>query len=218
MLSLRSLARAAPRATCLATYSSKVAARPAFQTAFRSSLQTPRCFSTSFVRRDDAAQELAAKLSQEIDLESEENASPADSDSNLEVFKSQNPDWSIDDIAGEQDVLLTRKYEDETITVSFSIADFNTPMPEYESDEALLDEDDFEGQSGGGNTKGAINQGRTSGGNIKVASEDRVAPADREELRDEEDEYDGEDQPAFPASVNVLVQRPGKVSFISTPD
>lgn len=61
-------------------------------------------------------------------------------------------------------------------------------MPQEEMDEAYPDEeDDLESaQSGGGNTKGAINQGRTSGGNIKVAPEDSIAPADREELRDEE--------------------------------
>lgn len=74
-------------------------------------------------------------------------------------------------------------------TVSFSIADFNSQMmPEEEADEAYLDEEDEieTGQSGGGNTKGAVNQGRTSGGNIKVAPEDSIAPADREELRNEE--------------------------------
>lgn len=73
--------------------------------------------------------------------------------------------------------------------MSFSIADFNSQMmPEEEADEAYLDEEDEieTGQSGGGNTKGAINQGRTSGGNIKVAPEDSIAPADREELRNEE--------------------------------
>ena len=61
-------------------------------------------------------------------------------------------------------------------------------MPEDEADEALMDEDDEMGtaQSGGANTKGAVNQGRTSAGNIKVAPEDSVAPADREELRNDE--------------------------------
>ena len=61
-------------------------------------------------------------------------------------------------------------------------------MPEDESDEAYVDEDeDIESaQSGGATTKGAINQGRTSAGNMKVAPEDSLAPADREELRDEQ--------------------------------
>jgi complement component 1 Q subcomponent-binding protein len=61
-------------------------------------------------------------------------------------------------------------------------------MPEEEADDAFADEEeDIEtAQSGGANTKGAVNQGRTSGGNIKVAPEDSIAPADREELRNEE--------------------------------
>lgn len=189
---------------------------PAIHNALRTcvAVQIPRSFSTTFTRRDDASQELAAKLQAEIDLESEDNANPADSDGNIELFKTQNPDWTIEDTQGEQDVLLTRKYDDETITVSFSVADFNNPMPEYETDDALMDEDEFDGQSGGANTKGAVNQGRTSAGNIKIAPEDQVAPADRENLRDEEDEFDseGDDQPAFPANVNVLIQRSGKVS------
>lgn len=75
-------------------------------------------------------------------------------------------------------------------TVAFSIVDFNSPgvMPEDEADEAYMDEEeDVESaQSGGANTKGAVNQGRTGAGNVKVAPEDSVAPADREELRNEE--------------------------------
>ena len=66
-------------------------------------------------------------------------------------------------------------------------------------------------QSGGANTKGAVNAGRTSGGNIRVEPEDRVAPADRPELSDEDAAYeDGEATPAFPARVNVRVTRDGK--------
>ncbi len=40
-------------------------------------------------------------------------------------------------------------------------------------------------QSGGANTKGAINKGGKADGNFKVAPEDSVAPADREELSDD---------------------------------
>jgi hypothetical protein len=77
------------------------------------------------------------------------------------------------------------------VEVRFTIADFNTPYedPESESaDEALMDEEDEmgEGQSGGATTKGAVNQGKTSGGNFKVAPEDDIAPADRDELRNAE--------------------------------
>ncbi|GAB1734908.1 hypothetical protein NU195Hw_g6287t1 [Hortaea werneckii] len=218
MMSLRAFARAAPRITSRINSTTATASfRPALQSAITrssASSQLPRCFSTSFRRCDDAAQELAAKLHQEIQLETEENASPADSDSNIAAFTSQNPHWSIHDTPGEQEVTLTRKYDDETITVSFNIVDFNTPAYEQEeADEAQMDEEEsdfaqMDHQSGGGNTKGAINQGRTGGGNFKVAPEDNVAPADRDGLRSEEDEQEG--GPAFPANVNVLVQRKGK--------
>lgn len=101
------------------------------------------------------------------------------------------------------------------IKVTFSIADFNTMNEEVESDDpALFDEDDnavsdirdMDSQSGGANTKGSINQGRTSGGNVRVAPEDSIAPADRPELADEE----GDEQPSFPARVQVTVTREGK--------
>jgi complement component 1 Q subcomponent-binding protein len=64
-------------------------------------------------------------------------------------------------------------------------------------------------QSGGANTKGAINQGNTRDGNVRVAPEDRIAPADREELVDEYDEEEGGEQ-GFPAHVNIRIERPGK--------
>jgi complement component 1 Q subcomponent-binding protein len=63
-------------------------------------------------------------------------------------------------------------------------------------------------QSGGANTKGSINQGKTQDGNIRVAPEDRVSPADREEL---EDDYEDEgNQQGFPAHVSIRIERPGK--------
>lgn len=65
-----------------------------------------------------------------------------------------------------------------------------------------------EGQSGGANTKGAINQGSAQDGNVRVAPEDRIAPADREELDDEFDE-EGQSQ-GFPARANIRIERPGK--------
>lgn len=107
-----------------------------------------------------------------------------------------------------------------SIRVSFSIADLNAmndDADEYGEDKALYDEDPGEipesAQSGGGNTKGIISQGRTKGGNISVAPEDRVAPADREELADDESaggEEDPNAEPSFPARVNVMIEKKGK--------
>ena len=62
-------------------------------------------------------------------------------------------------------------------------------MPDEEADEAFMDDEEETvetGQSGGANTKGAINQGRTGAGNIKIAPEDSIAPGDHEELRNNE--------------------------------
>lgn len=64
-------------------------------------------------------------------------------------------------------------------------------------------------QSGGANTKGSVNQGRTSGGNIRVGPEGRNAPADRAEL-DDESGADEQQEPSFPAHVFVTIKRPNK--------
>jgi len=210
MHSFRALARAAPRATARLTASStRASIRPAFTSSIKT--QTPRAFAAAFSTSrptfDASAQELAAKLASELQLESE-NADQTASDSNVQSFLSKS-DWQLHDVDGEQIVKLSRKFEDELIEIRFSIADFNNPYPEHEdADEALMDEDmEFgEHQSGGANTKGAINQGNSADGNFKIAPEDNVAPADREGLRDEEDNS----EPAFPANVNVLISRPGK--------
>ena len=107
-----------------------------------------------------------------------------------------------------------------SIRVSFSIADLNAmdqDADEYGDDKALYDEDPTDApesaQSGGANTKGAINAGRTKGGNINIAPEDRIAPADREELMDDESPASDEDpnsEPSFPARVNVMIEKPGQ--------
>ena len=71
----------------------------------------------------------------------------------------------------------------------------------------MFDEDvPEEGQSGGGNTKGSINQGRTKGGNFQVAPEDEIAPADRDELRNDNETQ----EPGFAARAQVHITRPGK--------
>ncbi len=87
---------------------------------------------------------------------------------------------------------------------------------QYSEDKALYDEDSedlpTEGQSGGAQSKGTINQGRTKGGNINVAPEDGLAPADRPELADDEspESEEGEQEPSFPARVNVTIEKPGR--------
>lgn len=70
-------------------------------------------------------------------------------------------------------------------------------------------------QSGGAQSKGTINQGHTKGGNINVAPEDRVAPADREELAEDESPSGEEstEDPGFPIRINVTIEKAGKGSM-----
>lgn len=102
------------------------------------------------------------------------------------------------------------------IRVSFSIADLNNldqDPDDYAEDKAQYDEDESDltdTQSGGAQSKGTINQGRTEDGNFNVASEGRVAPADRPEQEDDESPNDDQGQPGFPARVNVMIEKRGK--------
>ena len=84
-----------------------------------------------------------------------------------------------------------------------------------DGENALDDEemyDDATPQRGGAQSKGTVNQGRTPDGNLNVATEDSVAPADRHELADDEDAAAGEQSqnPAYPAAVHVTITKPGK--------
>lgn len=105
------------------------------------------------------------------------------------------------------------------IRITFTIADLNemNQDEEFDSDPALTDEEAAEAaetnvQSGGANTKGAINQGRTKGGNFAVAPEDSVAPSDREDgsYEDSGSGGEGESEPSFPARIHVNVAKAGK--------
>lgn len=122
-----------------------------------------------------------------------------------------------------------------SIRLVFSIADLNSLDSDADpyGDRALADEEnevddddddlgrgpipEASAQSGGAQSKQSVNAGRTKGGNIAVAPEDSVAPADRPELanddvataEDGEGEQD-EQEPSFPARVNVTITKPGR--------
>ena len=187
MLSLRAFTRSLPRtASRIAIQTPKTSFRPAFQSTLRSpvlSRCTVAAFSTTRSRFDEYSQQLAAKLASEIELESEESAAQADSDTNVQQFRDENPDWNIEDKPGEQDIFLRRKFDDEEVIVHFNVADFNNPMmSEDEMDGAMGDEEDMLPSNGGPDGK-AINQGRAD--NFKQMPEDSIAPADREEMQDD---------------------------------
>ncbi|KAF7681389.1 mitochondrial glycoprotein [Alternaria burnsii] len=215
MMSLRNLARSAPRS---ATRFSTKAVRP--QSSLRQAFQPaawaapiPRLtasFSMSAARREDSGtnEELVAKLQSEISME-EGMKEDEDLSHNIKEYLENSP-FEIEDKAGNQEVVLTRTFNDEKIRITFTTADLNSNLPgeDMADDSAMYDDADMDVQSGGANTKGAINQGRTQDGNLRVAPEDRIAPADREELEDDY-ENDGEQQ-GFPAHASIRIERPGK--------
>lgn len=104
------------------------------------------------------------------------------------------------------------------IRLSFSIADLNAldqDPDQYMEDKAQYDEQEEDllpdTQSGGAQSKGVINQGKTKGGNFAVQPEDQVGAADEAELVDEESgNDDGSQDASFPARVYVTISKPGK--------
>ncbi|KAF2000398.1 regulatory protein-like protein suaprga1 [Amniculicola lignicola CBS 123094] len=223
MFTVRNLARSAPRS--IARFSTNAARRPQTSSLLRqAAVYTPSwtrsvprltsSFHMSAVRRAESEgnDELVAKLQSEISME-EEIKDDDDLSSNIKEYLENSP-FEITDKPGHQEVVLTRTFGDEKIRVTFSTADLNNSEPtEEDSDmeQAMYDNDVDEligdGQSGGANSKGAINQGKGQDGNFRVAPEDRVAPADREEL---DDEYEGDEQSGFPARTSIRIERPGK--------
>lgn len=102
------------------------------------------------------------------------------------------------------------------IRINFTIADLNAidEDDQYGDDNAQYDEEETQlsnNQSGGAQSEGSINQGRTVDGNLKVTPEDRVAPSDRADDESPEDANSEDDpEPAFPARLNVTIEKTGK--------
>ncbi|KAI9779108.1 MAG: hypothetical protein M1816_003752 [Peltula sp. TS41687] len=190
-------------------------AKPRFAAAFSTSR-------TAWASEGQVDEELAAKLESELQLE-REMRDPDELPLSVKDYLDNSP-YKIHDTPGKEEVVLTGQYGDENIRIVFSIADLNSLDQDADADKyddrALYDEDGddvdgaglpSDGQSGGAQSKGAIATGRTKGGNINVAPEDSVAPADRDELADDESAgEEGEQEPSFPARVNVTVTKKGK--------
>ncbi|KAK8196875.1 mitochondrial glycoprotein [Phyllosticta capitalensis] len=198
MLSLRTFARSAPRSISrLAT-----ASRPQFSAVARTAAWRPAvaprmaAFSTSS-RRANNSEELIAKLDNEYSIE-QNITEPEAYSTTLKDFIENSP-FEVIDKDGSEDVVLTRKYNNETITVRFTTADISE-MPEEEQPGAFDDpalEDDFNAQSGGANTKGSVAKGRTADGNVEVEPE-------------ETDEYGDSGETSFPAHLNITIQKDGQ--------
>ncbi|KAI9745956.1 MAG: Mitochondrial acidic protein mam33 [Claussenomyces sp. TS43310] len=201
MLSIRSLARSAPRAVSRLTSSAvrkPTTSAALLQASWR--FATPRfaaAFSTSRVCKETAGEvdaELIAKFDSELSMEKEmrdEDEIPTSVKDYLE-----NGPFEIQDTPGKEEVVLTRQFGDETIRITFSIADLNSIDPESDyQDRAIGDEEDVESDN--------INQGSRK--DFKVAPEDSIAAADGEGAEAEEAE-----ESSFPARVNVVIEKAGK--------
>ena len=200
MFITRAASRSTPRLALRANYNTLSGLRHRLQPALRPIACTTQSvtsyqkagFRTSLTKLDVTSQHLSTKLEKEIEFEKDSSDRRTDSDENVRTFCKQNSFWEIEDKSGEPEIVLRRKYEDESIVVVFSIADLETPSPyiDDEVDDALTDNDGepetMGSQSGGANSKGAINQGGKPDGNFAVAPQDSAAPGDREGLSDEE--------------------------------
>ncbi|KAL8739569.1 MAG: hypothetical protein Q9190_007639, partial [Brigantiaea leucoxantha] len=161
-------------------------------------------------------QELSAKLDSELQMEKETRDSEQLPD-NIRDFLDQS-DFELIETPGQEEVVLKRQFGDESIRLSFSIADLNNMDQDADSfaeDRAMFDEDAMNAanaQSGGATTEGSINQGRTSGGNFAVAPEDSSAPSVRDQpLETEGQNPDSREQePSFPARIHVNIEKAGK--------
>ncbi|SPO05220.1 related to MAM33 - mitochondrial acidic matrix protein [Cephalotrichum gorgonifer] len=133
MLSLRNLARAAPRVARLSA-ASPLLARQTFVKVAPVTLRAASAFSTARVLRAESVDsELSAKLASEIEFEEEvskEEQMPA----SIRDFIDQG-NFEVIDIEGKEEVRLVRNFGSEKITVSFSV----TELP-YQ-DEELAEED-----------------------------------------------------------------------------
>ncbi|KAL2268483.1 hypothetical protein VTJ83DRAFT_3329 [Remersonia thermophila] len=195
MMSLRTIARAAPRALARASAtplprfarSGLVAARPALLRA-----QPASAFSTSLLRNNSAKneidEEVSAKLANEIEFENDVQSNeplPASIKDFLD-----NGIWKVEDVPGKEDVILTRTYGNEKITVSFSIADLQNFEPDLsEEDNAFGDElEDFESSS----------------------QQQQQQQRNNAELEQEGNEFDEEPTGTVPCRLNVVIEKPGK--------
>ncbi|TLD19495.1 mitochondrial glyco protein [Venturia nashicola] len=213
MLSLRSFARAAPRSISRLPSQSRFVSRTTiFTPRIQPSMQRWTALFSTTPARKEGNEELVAKLKSEYDIETSDFDEAFDNET-VKAFIKDSP-FEIQDTPGIEEVVLTRKYNDETIRVSFTIADLTNDPHDPENNQDLYqdEEEDFpleSEQSGGANTKGSVNQDRTPGGNTRVAPQDSASPAELPELDDEADHFN-EESAGYHTQVNVKITRDGR--------
>ncbi|KAF6764386.1 regulatory protein suaprga1 [Ephemerocybe angulata] len=124
----------------------RVSARTGFNTAARSAAvlrpaatrqiaAATRTFSVSALRFGSGSTDvsLAQKLQQELEYETTENAASSTPEF-VKELTSQGV-WSVEDVPGQDEVALTRKFGQETIRLIFSIADIQSEPEDLEAAE-----------------------------------------------------------------------------------
>lgn len=161
-------------------------------------------------------EELALKLESELNLEkevSENDEIPqivADFIQNssfkvrfvcaavIEAILTDNSRLQINDKPGQEEVELIRKFGDETIRVVFSISDLNALSEDGLNEDALFDEEEPSMPRNSMQSGGAQSAAGKDNGNIAVA----------DDANEDEDEFGDEDEePSFPARVNVTIEK-----------
>ncbi|KAK0649488.1 mitochondrial glycoprotein [Cercophora newfieldiana] len=191
MMSLRTLARAAPRAISRAS-SVQTVSRAASSNLLKSTRTTAflrpqqaSAFSTTVFRRaaaeSETDEELSSKLASEIEFE-EDVKDNEPQPASIKDFLDNGP-FEIKDIPGKEEVVLTRNFGNEKITVTFSIADLQTFDQEgmYDDDAALSDED--------------------------VRSPEQQSSRDSAAEAEEDDLNDAAEEASVPCRLNIVVEK-----------
>ncbi|KAH6900217.1 mitochondrial glycoprotein [Thelonectria olida] len=191
MLSVRTFARSAPRAVArISATTLRQSARPStFVKTSALNLARPAraAFSTTVFRQAaEGDKELAAKLESELQIEEDMKANDQEPASIKDFLN--NSAFKLVDTPGQEVVKLERTFNDEKITVSFSIADITNYDP-YAEDNAL-EEDALEEDS--------LQSGQRNG-----------QPRAQEE-NDEEFDEELDEETAAPINLSIVIEKPGK--------
>ncbi|KAJ2904111.1 hypothetical protein MKZ38_008829 [Zalerion maritima] len=151
MLPMRAIARSGARPMprlSIRTFARITIARPALKASAAAFVPRKSAFSTSAMRAagtpSNSEQDLSSKLLAEIQFEADvkNDEKPVA----VKEFLDNGP-FKLVDNPGKDDVILTRSFGEETITVAFSIAD----LANFDSENDMFDDDmndDMEGQRG----------------------------------------------------------------------
>ncbi|CAG8041264.1 unnamed protein product [Penicillium salamii] len=147
MLSLRTISRAVPRTVSRSIATSALRpALPKFTPQPWKQVSKPAyaAFSTSSIFKAPAAEgdvELLAKL--EDELKHEKSSDVPEFKEQQEVIQEiiKAGEWQVKDVEGEQEVVLSKKFGNEKVSVSFTVADIQNISEQEDFDESALSDD-----------------------------------------------------------------------------